>query len=103
MVSGIDDFGYVMPTHEEARHAVRCVSAFHDSNITPREGIVKELVETLKFTNEQIGWKGSGPEDKDKYYCEHCAGSPQDDCLDIVHEDTCLVLKVRAALKKAIP
>lgn len=59
----------------------------------------KELVEVLEFANEQMGWLGTGPDNRNIFYCEHCKRSNLDYTL-ILHEDTCAVTKIRAILAR---
>ena len=75
-----------------------------EANTAQGVAVERQLAEAraaLRFVNEQIGWKGSGPRDTLEYYCEQCSSEPAADWVDIQHEDHCLVLKVRQALTTA--
>lgn len=68
----------------------------HDAKIKAQQ---KELVEALEFANEQMGWLGTGPDNRNIFYCEHCKRSNLDYTL-ILHEDNCAVTKIRAILAR---
>ena len=59
-----------------------------------------ELYETLASVEREIGWRSTGPTDRDHYYCEFCGHTHADADL-IPHKPDCLVTNVRAILAKA--
>ncbi len=58
------------------------------------------LVTALEKLIEQIGWRGSGADDREIFYCEFCKGSHIDGDL-IEHNPKCPIYLARAALATA--
>lgn len=59
--------------------------------------VAQQMLEALKYADEQIGWKGEGMSG-DHYHCEHCSAKGQLDWNDIEHEPHCPKHKIRAAI-----
>jgi hypothetical protein len=76
------------------------ITALLDDNKALRESH-DQLLATAKEILPEMGWHGSGPEDRDKYYCEHCKAAAQLTDEDIKHLPRCPVLRLRAAIALA--
>ena len=56
-----------------------------------------EMKDAMEKLLDQSGWRGSGENDREIYYCEHCKASNAD-CSKIEHTADCLITSALAAL-----
>lgn len=57
----------------------------------------ENLETALRIALDDIGWRGSGPRDKEHFYCEFCKAEHLDYTL-IEHEPGCKVVILRRVL-----
>lgn len=63
-----------------------------------------ETVRLLGKIRHAIGWHGTGVNDREQFYCEHCKATHLDAAL-IEHAPHCLIIEIvahMAALEKSI-
>ena len=60
----------------------------------------KPLIDALAELLPELGWRGSGPNARNEYYCEFCGDEAIKRGKPLVHTGDCLVTKAHSVLER---
>lgn len=101
MIASVDAGDYARSRTEGlANAALIALSPQMAAEIRRQRAVIETLCGALDEALPEMGFRGSGENDTNIFYCEHC-GASHEAYDDIEHAENCVIVRLRAALSTA--